>query len=90
MGHFEIAVDNANAAMTSLKLREGLSLNPSASKKLSNKTHISISDPDASLAYKTSSAQKLKYKNEEYNFLYLHMYRYVHIIKAEMVSFPMI
>ena len=53
---------NANAAVSSLKVREGTCLDEKSSKRITNKTHISVTDPDASLAYKAGAAQSLKYK----------------------------
>ncbi len=66
---------NANASLESLyaidkeqdiKEKEAIynrsPLDPMPNKKISNKTHISRTDPDASLARKNGAPQKLKYK----------------------------
>lgn len=53
---------DATAAVTSLRIREGVSLAEKSSKKITNKTHVSVIDPDKSLAYKAGAAQSLKYK----------------------------
>jgi transposase len=37
-------------------------LTPPAQRKISNKTHISVTDPDATLAYKAGTIRSLKYK----------------------------
>lgn len=56
----------ANAAISSMRLKEPKSDNtPNKDKKttkISNKTHASKTDPDATLAYKAGTARTLKYK----------------------------
>jgi transposase len=62
----------ANASIDSMKPRDGQGeeephkgngLNPPKSRKLSNKTHQSATDPDASLAFKEGTPRSLKYKD---------------------------
>ena len=52
----------ANASLDSLKLREDIDIPHEAKKSLSNKTHISKTDPDASFAFKAGTVRSLKYK----------------------------
>lgn len=52
---------NANASLDSMERLDGTTRNRRG-EKLSNKTHQSITDPDATLAFKSGTSRRLKYK----------------------------